>query len=150
MNRRSPSEIREMLTLLREFNIPEETLKTAAINAAREFGISLDGPRVKHETVSEFFEEWKAGNMPLPVCPCHARDLYQAYQLWCVSNKYDSASETGFGRDLNILGIYKIKTRDGSIIDPVGEVGRAFDSLVEAFTKALERYRKSLQKTATR
>jgi len=143
--KKSPSDIREMLAVLREFGVSEDELREAAINAAKEFGISLVASKTKCDSVSEFLQVWKAGEIPLPLTVCRSCHLYQAYQLWCSANGCMPITEHSFSCNLTTLGVEKFRRNKGTIIDPTGETERYFGVKAGEFEIALEKYRESLR-----
>lgn len=38
------------------------------------------------ESIDRFIEQYLAGDLDLPVCPCESSDLYTAYNQWCRDN----------------------------------------------------------------
>lgn len=142
MKQRSASDIREMLSILRDFKVPEEDLKQAAINAAKEFGLSLEGPRVKYESVAEFIDAWRAQEISLPLIACRSSDLHAAYLVWMeITGQSNPATQAAFGRDLNRLNLPRIHTRTGHIIDASGAVSGVLEQEADKFKAALEGYR---------
>lgn len=144
--KRTTAEIREMLSLLREFGVPEETIQQAAINAAKSLGLPVDGPLVKDKTVIAFLDEWRSGKtIHFPVVPCMSEDLYRVYEIWCQWNEITPATLTRFGRDLASTGITRVKTSMGKIVDP-NDVGSSFGPGVKAFKAALKRFDEAAKK----
>jgi hypothetical protein len=150
MKTASPSELREMLSLMKEFGASDESLTRIVMNAARQMGIPVDGPQVRCPSVALFISAWKEQTIPLPLIPCQSSDLYQAFEIWCERNQEETANTCVFGRDLVTLGLNKFHSRQGAIVDPSGDTEKLIQSSVTEFKKAVEAFRISIKKRANR
>jgi len=139
----SIEETRQALELLRDFGIPESTLRRAAIKAAREFGVKISAG-IRHESVACFIDRWNDDRLPIPRICCLSSDLYQAYLIWCSRERIEQpATLTAFGRELVELNIPKIHSRQGKVLDPSGTIGGALKQSIDEFRKALKAYGRS-------
>jgi len=50
--------------------------------------------------VSNFYQEWADGKLPISVRPCESRSLHKAYSWWCRQNALRSESEVILMRSL--------------------------------------------------
>lgn len=148
MKHPSPSELRELLALMKEYGIPETTIQQTLLGAARRYGIPTGRT---FDSVAEFVEQWRNEEIPLPLVACMSSDLYAAYLIWAGEhNKPLVSNERVFGKELSGLDIHVFHTSSGSVVDPTGEINSVISEAVASFRSALEAYRNLTKKKGSR